>query len=245
MRHSQLRAALLLAMCLFGAAARAQTAASTTATAAGGADVAAVVQQLLSGGGVFQTAVPSTGGVAGSVKASLGSLSSAAQASMGAMTSALSQAGAQAEAALAAFEQQYCKPATFTPSQKVPATFVGHSMAVTFSMGNCTFNESKWLNDDIKVGARLAAWLGSAAAHFTSKVCKVTKTFGEPVEKVLFVFDGTQAPDINALTAQITEEVKKVLGTVGTGMSDIIGSTKSLLTGAVGATGAAPAFAYS
>lgn len=39
--------------------------------------------------------------------------------------------------------------------------------------------------------------------------------------------------------------MKKVLGTVGTGMSDIIGSTKSLLTGAVGATGAAPAFAYS
>lgn len=72
MRHSQLRAALLLAVCLFGAAARAQTAASTTATAAGGADVAAVVQQLLSGGGVFQTAVPSTGGVAGSVKASKG-----------------------------------------------------------------------------------------------------------------------------------------------------------------------------
>lgn len=31
----------------------------------------------------------------------------------------------------------------------------------------------------------------------------MTKTFGEPVEKVLFVFDGTQAPDINALTAQV------------------------------------------
>ncbi len=51
------------------------------------------------------------------LQASLGSLSSAAQASMGAVTSALSQAGAQAEAALAAFEQQYCKPATFTPSE--------------------------------------------------------------------------------------------------------------------------------
>lgn len=36
-----------------------------------------------------------------------------------------------------------------------------------------------------------------------------------------------------------------MLGTVGSGMSDIIGSTKSLLTGAVGASGAAPAFAYS
>lgn len=31
----------------------------------------------------------------------------------------------------------------------------------------------------------------------------MTKTFGEGVEKVLFVFDGTQAPDMNALTAQV------------------------------------------
>ncbi|KAL4442033.1 hypothetical protein ABPG77_011294 [Micractinium sp. CCAP 211/92] len=207
--------------------------------------------------------------------ATMGGMQQSLSSMSGAVTSALSQAGAQAEAALAAFEHQYCKPATFTPSQKVPATFVGHSMAVTFSMGNCTFNESKWLNDDIKQleciepsisytkrpatftskfqvppgGGRGPLKAGpptrEGAGGFTSKVCKVTKTFGEPVEKVLFVFDGTQAPDINALTAQITEEVKKVLGTVGTGMSDIIGSTKSLLTGAVGATGAAPAFAYS
>ena len=32
----------------------------------------------------------------------------------------------------------------------MPATFVGHSMAVTFSLGNCTFNESKWVHDDVK-----------------------------------------------------------------------------------------------
>lgn len=46
---------------------------------------------------------------------------------------------------------------------KVPATFVGHSMAVTFSMGNCTFNESKWLNDDIKVGTPRRQAAGSWA----------------------------------------------------------------------------------
>ena len=42
-----------------------------------------------------------------------------------------------------------------------------------------------------------------ARRSFTSKVCKKTKTFGEPVEKVLFVFDGQKAPDMNALVAQV------------------------------------------
>lgn len=49
-------------------------------------------------------------GTMGSMHQSLSSLS-------GAMASAVAQAGSQAEAALAAFEQQYCKPATFTPSE--------------------------------------------------------------------------------------------------------------------------------
>ena len=31
----------------------------------------------------------------------------------------------------------------------------------------------------------------------------MVKTFGESVEKVLFVFDGQKAPDMNALVAQV------------------------------------------
>jgi hypothetical protein len=31
----------------------------------------------------------------------------------------------------------------------------------------------------------------------------VKKEFGESVEKVLFVFDGTQAPDMNSLIAKV------------------------------------------
>lgn len=116
-------------------------------------------------------------------------------------------------------------------------------MAVTFSLGNCTFNESKWLHDDIKEldcvepsisYAKTPASFTSkfhSAPVFTSKECKVTKTFGEDVEKILFVFDGTKAPDMNALTSQITEEVKKVLGTLTGGMSDMISGTKGLLGG--------------
>lgn len=43
-----------------------------------------------------------------------------------------------------------------------------------------------------------------------SKECKVVKTFGEPVEKVLFVFDGQKAPDMNSLVAQVGGRVWRV-----------------------------------
>ena len=46
----------------------------------------------------------------GSVKAGLASLHST-------LNSAYAAAGVQAEAALAAFEEQYCTPATFTPRE--------------------------------------------------------------------------------------------------------------------------------
>ena len=49
-----------------------------------------------------------------------------------------------------------------------------------------------------------------SAPVFTSKECKVKKTFGDAVQKVLFVFDGQQAPDITALTAQASDSAAAV-----------------------------------
>ncbi len=34
----------------------------------------------------------------------------------------------------------------------MPATFVGHSMAITFDMGSCTFDDHKWIHGGEKVG---------------------------------------------------------------------------------------------
>ncbi|PSC68110.1 hypothetical protein C2E20_8257 [Micractinium conductrix] len=160
-----------------------------------------------------------------------------------ALSAAYATAGAQAEAALAAFEKEYCTPATFVPSEKVPATFTGHSMSLTFSLGECTFDDHKWLHEDVKeldctepsitytkTPANFTSKFHSAPS-FTSKECKIEKVFGEEVTQVLFVFDGSQAPDVATLTAKITEEVKKVLGTVGTGVQDMVGNTKSMLLG--------------
>ncbi len=39
--------------------------------------------------------------------------------------------------------------------------------------------------------------------RFTSKECIVTKVFGEADEKVLFNFDGSQAPDMNSIIAKV------------------------------------------
>ena len=62
-------------------------------------------------------------------------------------------------AACASLSQRTISPAPCAlaplraPGEKVPATFVGHSMSITFDMGSCTFNDSKWIHDDEKVGA--------------------------------------------------------------------------------------------
>lgn len=42
------------------------------------------------------------------------------------------------------YETEYCRPATFVPSGKVPATFTGHSFALTFDSGSCYFNETAY-----------------------------------------------------------------------------------------------------
>ncbi|PSC68122.1 hypothetical protein C2E20_8258 [Micractinium conductrix] len=162
---------------------------------------------------------------------------------VGALTAAYASAGAQAEAALAAYEKEYCTPATFTPSEKVPAIFTGKGLSLDFSLGECTFDEHKWIHEDVKeldctepsitltkTPANFTSKFRSAP-EFTSKECKIEKVFGQEVEQVLFVFDGSSVPDVTQLTAKINEEVKKVLGTVGTGVGDIVGNAKSMLMG--------------
>ena len=68
-------------------------------------------------------------------------------------------------------------------------------------LAQCT--AASLLSPPIALTAPCPAAPHPAPRSFTSKVCKKTKTFGEPVEKVLFVFDGQKAPDMNALVAQV------------------------------------------
>jgi len=53
-----------------------------------------------------------------------------------------------------------------------------------------------------------------SAPMFTSKECKIEKVFGEPIKKVLYVFDGSQQIDLNALTANVLSEIRTLVGGV-------------------------------
>jgi hypothetical protein len=46
-----------------------------------------------------------------------------------------------------------------------------------------------------------------SAPSFRGKQCVVAKEFGEPVKKVLFVFDGQNPVDVNQLTNQVRRRV--------------------------------------
>ncbi|KAL4858405.1 hypothetical protein ACK3TF_001386 [Chlorella vulgaris] len=239
--------ALLVALLVFGVATRVQA----TGDAALEEAIANAVRSVISPSGGVAAAAQST---FTGVKAGLNTLHTT-------LTTAYANAGVSAEAAVSAFEAQYCKPAAFKPSEKKPATFAGHAMEVVFSMGECVFEEAQWVEEGSKVlnctepsitytktPANFTSKYHTAPA-FKSKECKVKKEFGESVEKVLFVFDGTQAPDMNSLIAKITEEVKGVLSTVGNGAQDLYSHAKSTASsmwgGAAGNAAANPSFNFS
>jgi hypothetical protein len=60
-----------------------------------------------------------------------------------------------------------------------------------------------------------------AGAQFESKSCKVTKTFGNPIEKVLFVFDGQTPVDINSIANTVVSEVRSALGGLATAHTNL------------------------
>lgn len=51
-----------------------------------------------------------------------------------------------------------------------------------------------------------------SAPKFISKECKIEKTFGDDIRKVLYVFDGSSPVDINALTNTVLGEVRQLMG---------------------------------
>ncbi|KAL4532276.1 hypothetical protein Ndes2437B_g02687 [Nannochloris sp. 'desiccata'] len=111
----------------------------------------------------------------------------------------------QLETVLNAYEAQWCTPATFTPSVKKPAKFMGHGFELVLSAGACTFNEEILIE------------------------CKVTKTFGEPLTKVLYVFDGAAPVDLNAITATVMTEIKGVTGAIGGAHQALAGQLTTFL----------------
>ena len=70
-----------------------------------------------------------------------------------------------------------------------------------------------------------------SAPTFTTKECIVSKTFGEPLVKVLYVFDGSDTSSIANLTSRVTSEMRDVLGGAQAGTAAIAGQLQSFMQG--------------
>lgn len=57
----------------------------------------------------------------------------------------------------------------------------------------------------------------------------MTKTFGEPLTKVLYVFDGAAPVDLNAITATVMTEIKGVTGAIGGAHQALAGQLTTFL----------------
>jgi len=126
-------------------------------------------------------------------------------------------------------EAKYCTPAEFTPAVKKNAKFTGPSFILNFFSGSCSldddafiFNKTKQLEcvkPEItynKIPANYSSKY-KAAPTFSGKTCLLSKEYGETIQKVLFVFNGDDYPDIKNLTHQVAEEMKTVLGGITAG----------------------------
>ncbi|GAB4818229.1 hypothetical protein N2152v2_005275 [Parachlorella kessleri] len=85
----------------------------------------------------------------------------------------------------------------------------------------------------------------AAASAFAYVFCQISKSFGEPVEKVLFVFDGAytdgEIVNVQDLTSKITSEVQNMLSSMTTSIHDVRSGLFDGLNGIASANPAAGA----
>ena len=68
-----------------------------------------------------------------------------------------------------------------------------------------------------------------SAPTFRSKECLVNKTFGEEIQKVLYVFDGSSPVDLNSITSTVMSEIRSVTGAIGGAHQALAGQLSSFI----------------
>ena len=68
-----------------------------------------------------------------------------------------------------------------------------------------------------------------SAPKFISKECKVVKRFGEPIQKVIYVFDGSAPVDLNAITNTVLNEIRQVTGAIGGAHQALVGQLTNFI----------------
>lgn len=83
----------------------------------------------------------------------------------------------QLETVLNAYEAQWCTPATFTPSVKKPAKFMGHGFELVLSAGACTFNEEILIGTFLSVFLENLLFISAAASPDQPTTTTTATTF--------------------------------------------------------------------
>ncbi|DBA68298.1 TPA: hypothetical protein ACH3X2_013620 [Trebouxia sp. C0005] len=160
----------------------------------------------------------------------------------------------QAQELLASFDAEFCTDASFTASSEKPLNFTGPSASLTFSWGNCTFNESQFLDSSeatkilnctepsIVYDKEPAIFTSKykTGDAFTGKSCVVDKDFGSDSTQVLYVFDDSQSLDILNITSTLEQHIADLMDTSSwmPSFDSIQDAITSLLPGAASSSAA-------
>jgi len=143
------------------------------------------------------------------------------------------------EESISEFEDKYCTPATFTPSEKKPAEITMPGFKLEIGLGGCTVNEVNHKNvtlDCTKPYIEYGHVNGSftskhhSAPSFTTKDCKIEKTHGEGEEIVLFEFAG-KTPDLKEMAQTISQQVGNAVGSLASGATNLAGDVTNFVGG--------------
>lgn len=136
-------------------------------------------------------------------------------------------------------EAEFCSPAKFTPSKKMPGEITMPSFYIEAGLGDCVVNGT--LNSTEKHAYNLVCtkpyivqehvpgnWVSKhhSAIKFTSKECKKEKSFGEEDEVVLFEFNGQNNFD----TTQIRQVISGAFGSLSQGVGGVADQLEQFLS---------------
>eukprot|EP00889_Picochlorum_renovo_P003741 jgi/Picre1/30771/NNA_006131.t1 len=146
----------------------------------------------------------------------------------------------QLEQSVNMFEDKYCSPARFTPSQKKPAVITMPGFEIEIGLGGCEVEKEgpdhkvsylKCSKPYLTYGHKAGNFVSKrhTAPSFRTKDCKISKTVGKSDRLVLFEFNGLGS-SLNDMRAQITGAIGTAIGALASGATDIAGDVSQFVS---------------
>eukprot|EP01023_Acetabularia_acetabulum_P006540 TRINITY_DN12719_c0_g3_i1.p1 TRINITY_DN12719_c0_g3~~TRINITY_DN12719_c0_g3_i1.p1 ORF type:complete len:213 (-),score=30.50 TRINITY_DN12719_c0_g3_i1:169-807(-) len=125
-----------------------------------------------------------------------------------------------------AYQDEYCEPFSFEPSESVPAKFYGPSSKLIMNLGECEVHYSKQNKDiavDLECKEPEVIFEGypmnytshhESAKEFCTKECEISVPYGhitEYQETVLHIFDGSKPLDVASLQDIMSKNFEDLL----------------------------------